>query len=55
MEQEKSVSQRLKEHLDSITLEEFQKEWKEIEEMGFEGPTVQEFLENQKKWNNNIH
>ena len=35
---------RLRHHLQSISLEQFQAEWAEIEAMGFDGPTVEEFL-----------
>ena len=45
----KSVTQRLREHLASITKEEFQKEWAEIENLGLEGPTLEAFCLNLKK------
>lgn len=48
-----SVSENLKAHLDSITPEEFKKEWDEIVQMGFGGPTVSEFLEMAKNFPSN--
>lgn len=44
MEKRSPMIERLKEHLDSITQEEFEKEWEEIVAMGFEGPTMEEFI-----------
>jgi len=40
--------EQLKAHLASITPEEFRKEWEEIEAMCFGGPTVDEFIKNQR-------
>lgn len=36
--------EELKQHLAGISSEEFQKEWSEITNQKFEGPTVEEFL-----------
>lgn len=36
---------KLKEHLNSITSEEFEKEWAEIEGMGFKGPQADRYVE----------
>lgn len=35
---------KLRQHLSSISAEQFQLEWEEIEAMGFEGVSVEEFL-----------
>ena len=42
-----SISDELKKHLDSITPEQFEKEWQEIKDkgQGVESPTVDEFIE----------
>ena len=48
---EKSIAQRLREHLSNISDEEFRKEWLEIESLGLQGPAVAEYvpiLENAK-------
>lgn len=37
--------EELKEHLASTSKEQFQQQWAEIEQMGFEGPSVEEFLD----------
>lgn len=37
----------LRAHLTKLTPAQFREEWREIQEMGFQGPTVKEFLENQ--------
>jgi hypothetical protein len=36
--------EELRQHLAAISSEEFQKEWSEITNQEFEGPTVEEFL-----------
>lgn len=36
--------QKLREHLASINKEQFRKEWSEIEALGLEGPTMEEFI-----------
>lgn len=36
--------QKLREHLASISKEQFRKEWSEIEALGLEGPTMEEFI-----------
>jgi len=36
---------KLREHLASISKEEFRKEWAEIKTLGLEGPTVEEFIQ----------
>ena len=43
-----SVLDELKKHLATLTPEQFEKEWAEIEALGMKGPTVKEFLANQK-------
>ena len=35
---------KLREHLASISKEEFRKEWAEVKAMGLEGPTMDEFI-----------
>lgn len=37
--------QKLREHLASISKEQFQKEWAEIEFLGLEGPNYEEFIQ----------
>ena len=37
---------KLRDHLSKISAEQFQAEWSEIESMGFEGISVEEFLKN---------
>lgn len=44
-----STVEQLKAHLNSINQEQFNKEWSEIEELGLEGPTVQEWLDPNKE------
>ena len=36
---------KLREHLASISKEEFKKEWAETKALGLEGPTVEEFIQ----------
>jgi hypothetical protein len=36
--------QRLREHLASISKEQFRKEWSEIEALKLQGPTMEEFI-----------
>jgi hypothetical protein len=38
------ILNKLRQHLASITPEQFQKEWDEIEAMGFSGPSIEDFL-----------
>lgn len=37
--------QKLREHLASISKEQFRKEWSEIESLGLEGPNYEEFIQ----------
>jgi hypothetical protein len=37
--------QKLREHLASISKEQFRKEWTEIESLGLEGPNYEEFIQ----------
>ena len=46
--------EKLRNHLNSITQEEFDIEWEEIEKMGFEGITIEEFLNPNKKLLNHL-
>lgn len=39
-----SIIEQLKAHLSSISQDEFLKEWSEIEALGLEGPTVEEYF-----------
>ncbi len=39
------VSEQLKELLQNMTQEQFDKDWAAIEALGFEGPTVESFIE----------
>jgi hypothetical protein len=41
---EKSMAQKLKELLESTSQADFDREWAEIEMLGYGGPTVDEFL-----------
>ena len=36
--------QKLKEHLSSITKEQFRQEWAEVKALGFESPTMEDFI-----------
>lgn len=38
------ILNKLRKHLASISKEQFQKEWAEIEAMGLEGPSIEDFL-----------
>lgn len=38
------ILNKLREHLASISREQFQKEWAEIEAMDLEGPSIEDFL-----------
>jgi hypothetical protein len=38
------ILNKLRQHLASITQEQFQKEWDEIEALGYGGPSMEEFL-----------
>ena len=40
----KSIADQLKEHLSSITKEEFATKWAEIEALGLQGPTAEVFV-----------
>ncbi len=40
----------LKKHLSSISKEDFISQWKEIKDLGFNGPTVEEFFGNTKEY-----
>ena len=42
----KTLAEQLKEVLDNTPKEQLEKEWDDIEKMGFEGPTMEEFLKN---------
>lgn len=35
---------KLKEHLNSISQEEFEKEWAEIEKLGLKGPNIEQYV-----------
>jgi len=37
--------QKLREHLSSISKEQFRKEWTDIESLGLEGPNYEEFIQ----------
>jgi hypothetical protein len=37
--------QKLREHLASISKEQFRKEWSEIESLGLDGPNYEEFIQ----------
>ena len=45
---------RLRQHLSSITAEQFQSEWAEIQSMGFGGISVEDFLKIFPPYSNNI-
>lgn len=42
----KRVSEQLKELLENLTQEQFDKNWAAIEALGLEGPSVESFIEN---------
>lgn len=42
------LAEKLRKHLQSLTKEEFEKEWSEIEKLGLGGPTVEEYIESLK-------
>ena len=44
----KPLTQRLRDHLKSITTEQFEQEISDIEAEGYNGPTIEEFINNQK-------
>ncbi len=50
-----TLAEKLKAHLDSITQEEFDKEWAEIEKMEFEGPTIEEYFNPNKKFEDYVY
>lgn len=43
-----TLAEEFKKHLDSISPEQFKKEWDEIESLGLCGPTVEEYMLNLK-------
>lgn len=49
MENPQSLTIRLKEVLDSMTIEEFHAKWKEIEELGIEGITCEQLIKSFEK------
>ena len=46
---ESKLTEELKRHLDSITPEEFNAEFKELEKLNCVGPTVEEYIESLKE------
>jgi len=40
----KPMLQKLKDHLASITKEQFRQQWAEVEALGLEGPTMEDFI-----------
>lgn len=42
------ILNKLRQHLASITPEQFQKEWNEIEAMGHGGPSIENFLKSMR-------
>jgi len=49
------LGEKVKIHLNSITQEEFDKDWAEIEDMGFEGPTIEEYFNSNKKFEDYVY
>ncbi len=52
MDKEKSMAEQLRLHLANTPKEQLEKEWAEIQAMGLQGPTVDEFIANQEKYAN---